>query len=284
MRLKALLCASILCLLPLAAGAQGSDDALVRELYVKSGMEKQLRELPLVIEATLEREAMEDDDIKKLPSNVRSAIQTSAKKAFSAESMQKIILPELREKLTGGDIRKVLEWLDSPLGKKCTQLEEAASTPEAVAEMDQYAQQVSKKPPSAERLYVLRQLDSATKVTESAVEMAINTQIAVTVAIMATLPRENQRSFDDIVKEIEKHRSEVEAQVRSETLLSLLYTYRSLTEAEIQRYTQFSASPAGEKFNTVSIAAFKKAFLESSIRWGKAIGEEIQRMDSRTDA
>ncbi|MHC1728869.1 MAG: DUF2059 domain-containing protein [Syntrophobacteraceae bacterium] len=284
MRAKALLCALISFLVPMVVCAQTSDDALVRELYAKSGMEKQLRDLPLVIQAALEREAREDDDVQKLPANVRSAIQESAKKAFSPESMKKSILPELREKLTDREIKIILEWLDSPLGKKCTQLEENASTAEAMAEMEHYATQMRSNPPAAGRLNVLRQLDSATKMTESAVEMAINTQVAVTLAIMATFPRELHKSFDDVAREIEENRSKIESEVRSETLVSLLYTYRSLTEAEIKRYTQFAASPAGEKFNTVSISAFKKAFLDSSIRWGRGIGEEMQQMSNRTDA
>ncbi|MFZ0931152.1 MAG: DUF2059 domain-containing protein, partial [Syntrophobacteraceae bacterium] len=256
----------------------------VLELYVKSGMEKQLGQLPSLIQTLFDQSAAQDEQARKLPKEVLSAIRASVPEAFAPEKMKEAMLAELNEKLPAQDIKKVLQWFDSPLGKKCTQLEEAASTPEAQAEIQQYTARLQNSPPTAERLKVLREFDSAVKGAESAVDIAIHTRVAVAMAIIAAFPLEQQRPLDDLSREMEKTRPVLEAAVRSQMLFSDLYTYRSLTEADIQLYTKFAKSPAGSKFTLVTTAVLKEAVLEGAVKWGKIIGEIIKEMKSNSEA
>ena len=273
-----------LLLLPIFSYAHAQNNSQVLELYVKSGMEKQVQQIPSVMQALFDQSVPEDDQARQLPKEVLSAMRAAVPKAFAPGRMKETILAELTRKLTAKDIKDTLKWLDSPLGKKCTQLEEAASTPEAQDEMQQYAAHLHDSPPTAGRLKVLRELDSAAKVTGDAVEMAIQTQAAVALAVVATLPVEQQKPREEIYREIEKTRPAVEALVRSQTLISLLWTYRSLTDAEIHRYTEFAKSPAGSKFYSTSMAAFNKANLEGAIKWGKLIGDAMKEMQNKSEA
>lgn len=284
MRSKICLLVLLLSLAPIHSYALNPNGSAVLELYVKSGMEEQLAQLPSVLRDAFDRSLQEDEQTRNLPKNVQSTLRASIATAFAPEALKKTIVGELGEKLPINDIEEVLKWLDSPLGMKCTRLEEAAGTPEGQADMQKYAARLQSSPPSAERLKIQRELDTATKNTESAVDVAIQTQLAVALAMMATLPAEQQRSLDDLSREMEKLRPTIESSVRSETFLSDLYTYRSLTDAEIRQYIDFAKSPAGAKYHTVSIAAFKRAFLESSVKWGKLIGEVIKGAANNSEA
>ncbi len=284
MRIKAMLGAILLSLLPVMAYAQNQNDALIQELYIKSGLEKQMEQLPLVIQADFDQAVREDQRLQRLPKGLTSAISALSREAFAPESLKAIVLPELREKLTVQDLKGVLKWLDSPLGKNCTRLEEAASTPDAQAEIQQYAAGIKNSPPTAARLAVLRKLDAAVQGTESSVEIVINSQVAVALAVNATLPVEQQKPLNDIKREMEKIRPQVEAAMRVQTLISSLYTYRSLTETQIQQYNKFLTSPAGSKYTLVGTAALNKAFLDGSIKWGRAIGDALQKVKNRSDA
>ena len=281
---KIWLWAILLSLLPIFSYANDPNDSQVLELYVKSGMENQVEQLPSVIQTVFDQSVPQDDQARKLPKEILSVMRASVPEAYAPERLKKTIVAELAERLTDQDIKDTLKWLDSPVGKKCTQLEEAASTAEAQAEMEQYAARLSDSPPTAERLKVLRELDSAAKVTEDAVQMAIQTQAAVALAVRATLPSEQQEALGDVYREIEKTRPTVEASARSQTLVSLLFTYRSLTDAEIELYTGFAKSPAGSKFYSAAMAAFDKANLEGATRWGKLIGNALQEMKGKTEA
>ncbi len=284
MRSKIYLLAILLSLLPIISYAQNLDDSIILELYAKSGIEKELAQLPSLIQALFDRSLAEDDQAKGLPKDVLSAARAAVPEAFAPEKLKEAMLAELTEKLTAQDIKEVLQWLDSPIGKKFTQLEEAASTPKAQAKIQRYAARLQDSPPTAERIKVLREFDSAVKATESALEMAIHTQVAVALAIMSTFPLEQQRPLEDLSREMEKNRPILEATVRSQMLISHLYTYRSQSEAEIQLYTEFANSPAGSKYHSVTMAAFKKAILESAVKWGKLIGDAIKEMKGKSEA
>ncbi len=271
----------LLALLPILGSAQNQHEALVQELYVKSGLAKQLQQVPLLIQASLDQPL--DDFGQKLPESLISTMKALVPWAFALENLKKPVLQELREKLITPDIKEVLKWLDSPLGKKITQMEEAAATLEAQTAIDQYAMRMKSSPPTAARLKVIAQLDAASKATESAVELAVNTQIAVSLAINATLPREQQMSPAEIKRQLAKDRPDLEAAAKMQTVAALFYTYRTLTESEIQKYIEFLRSPAGSKFTSVSTVAIDKAFYECNIKWGKAIGETLKQGTSRSE-
>jgi len=275
MRLNIFLWAIFLSLLSTVSYAQTRDNPIIRELYVKSGMEKQTQQIPSVTQSYLDHSAQKDGELQKLPKRVLSAMRASLPEAFAPARVKEVMLAEFAQELTDEDIKGALQWFDSPLGKKCTQLEEAASTAEAQAEMLKFAAGLQNSPPTAERLKALRELDSAVKITDSAVDMAMSIQVAIALGMLATLPMEQRERPDDVARELERSRPDIENMVRTETFISNLYTYKDLTDAEIKQYAEFARSPAGSKFGLAAISALKKALSEGAARWGKLIGDAI---------
>ncbi|HYA43668.1 MAG TPA: DUF2059 domain-containing protein, partial [Syntrophobacteraceae bacterium] len=284
MRSKIYLWTIVLSLLPIVSNSQVQGNSSVRELYVKSGMEEQAEQLPSMMQAALDRPFPEGDRLRRLPRNVLSVMKASIPRAFAPERLREVMLAEFTRKLSDRDIKKLLQWFESPLGKKCVQLEEAASTAAGQAEIEKFAARLQDSPPTDGRLKVIRELDSAAKITDAAVDMAINMQVAFTLGMIAALPLEQQDRPDDVARELEETRPGVEAAVRSEIFICNLYTYRSLSDAEIKRYTQFAKSPAGSKFNLVGTAALKKAMNEGAVKWGKLIGDAIKEMGGNSEA
>jgi hypothetical protein len=284
MRSRTCLWAIVLSLLPILSYAQNQNNSQVRELYVRSGMQKQLEQLPSIVQAMFDQSVREDDQGKKLPKALISAMSAAVSEAFSPRRLQATMIAELSKKLTARDIKDVFKWLDSPLGSKCTRLEETSSTAEAQADMEKYAAGLQASPPTAKRMKVVREFDSAVKATDGAVDTAINTQIALALAIMATFPRERQMPLDAVAREMEKNRPALEANVRSQVLISHLYTYRSLTDAEIKLYADFARSPVGLKYHAATLDAFKKATLEGAVKWGELIGEAIKQTKGNSEA
>jgi len=266
-----------------SAGAQNSKSALVDKLYVRSGMEMQTQQIPLLIQARFDQAVNNDYRIQKLPRHIVSDMREIILQSYAAEHLEKTIKEHLALQMKADEIRDVLTWLDSPLGKKCTQLEEAASTPEAFVKMQAYAGQIQDAPPPQNRLKLFQGLDSAVKATETSVEIAMNTQIAVIMAIVVTLPVENQKPFSEIKKEVEKSRPQLEAVMKAEVLLSFLYTYRSLRDSELEQYLDFTTSTKGEKYHSAAVTGFKKALLDGSIKWGNSIAELLQKSEKQSE-
>ncbi|MGA9178554.1 MAG: hypothetical protein WBZ05_15030, partial [Desulfobacterales bacterium] len=223
MKGKTILFMIFLFMLPISAHAQ-NQDKLIQSLYLKSGMDKQIKQLPLLIQAGIEKAFQEDDRINQLPRHTKSAISGSVREAFAVERLKKTIIKEMKESMTVKDLNKTLKWLDSPLGKKCTRLEEAASTPQTLSEVQKFAAQLQQTPPPANRLDILRRLDAAVKATETNVEITMNAQLAVAFAVVKSLPLEQQGPLESIAAQLEKTRPQVEAVMKSQTLLFALYT------------------------------------------------------------
>jgi hypothetical protein len=282
MKAKTILFTIFLFMLPAIANAQ-HQNKLIQSLYIKSGMDKQVKQIPLLIQANIDQALEKDDRINQLPRHAKSAISSSVQEAFSAERLKKIIIKEVKESMTFKDIGKALEWLDSPLGKKCTRLEEAASSPEALSEVRKFGAQLQKAPPAADRLDILRKLDAAVKATETNVEITMNAQVAVAFAVVKSLPVEQQGPLEDIVAQIEKNRPQVEAIMRSQTLLFALYTYQKLTNADLEKYIQFATSPAGDKYHAATISGFKKALLDGSLKWSESIANILNQSKHRSE-
>ena len=283
MRLKTLMWAVVFFVLPSSAMAQDNKETLIQELYGKSGMEKQIEQLPMLLQVGFDQAVAADDRLKIIPRSVIGEIRTSIQTVFAPENIKKTILSECREKLSHDDLKRVLGWLDSPIGRKFTQLEEYASTPEKYNEMQQFASQLQKTPPEPERLKFLQQLDSAVKATENNVEVAMNTQIAIAIAIASSLPKEQQPTYDNLVAAIEQTRPQVQDAMRIQTLVYALYTYGSVTDAEIGQYVEFASSPAGKNYHNAAISGLKKALLEGAYKWGESIADFMKQSAGKTE-
>ena len=274
----------ILFLFVFAASAQGTEEGLADELYVRSGLEKQMQQMPLMIQAGFDQAVVNDVNLKELPRETIAEMRSLIKESFEPESIKKTILKKITADLVQDDMKKVMEWLNSPLGRRCTKLEEAASTPEAFYEMQVFARKIQESPPSSDRLVLLQNLDSAVGATETSLAIALKIQFAVATAIVTSLPAEEQPSFSTIIGEIERNRPQVEAAVRSQTLLGFLYAYASLTDSELQKYIDFGTSEIGTKYHKVTVSGVEKALLDGSIKWGDSIGALLKDLDKQSEA
>ena len=88
----------------------------------------------------------------------------------------------MKRDLTDQDLIAALEWLDSPIGRKFSELEEASSTPEAVGRIGEFVAQMQNSPPSKERIETLQTLDSLIRASETSVEMLLSMQVALAAA------------------------------------------------------------------------------------------------------
>jgi hypothetical protein len=260
--------------LPLIAYPQSQHDSLVEAVYVRSGLQEQIEQVPLVIQAGFDQARKEEDSSSKIPDKAIPSIVRQIGQAFSPDVLKKTIVEEMERELTNQDLVAALNWLDSPIGRKFSKLEKAASTPEAHIEIQEFANQLKDSPPSQERMEVLQKLDSLVKASETSAEILLNTQVAFAVTNSWSLPQENQIPLDEISAELESIRPQIDALVKSQTLLYFLYTYRNVDISELEEYVKFSGSTAGSRYHISALAGLKKALFDGVL----ALGMSIERM------
>ncbi len=110
----------------------------------------------------------------------------------------------------------------------------------------------------------------------------MNTQLAIAIGIAASLPEQQQPTYGNLVAAIEQTRSQIEGAMRTQTLISLLYTYSSVTHEELGQYIAFASSPAGTNYHNATISGLKKALLEGAYKCGVNQSQIFSRLRGET--
>jgi hypothetical protein len=238
--------------LPLSASAIDRD-ALIKDLIKLSGLEQQIKQIPQQVLTGFEK------DGKKLPPAQYQALRRMLNQVFSPAAIQAHVQKRLRTELDPVVAKKSLEWLRSDLGRKITKLEESASTPQALKEMQAYGAQLKATPPSQERLTLARQVDFATHATENTVEITEASAFSVAAAMDATLPQDKQQGQDRIRILVDRQRLKWRESSQDLMLVGLLYTYQKLSDQELERYVEFLETDIGRHYHNNASDALKDA-------------------------
>lgn len=265
-------------LLCCTAAHAGKLDAAVQELMIKSGIEKQTSSFPDHIRAGMQQARRQGQGQPDMTDTEYAALEDAAAKAYNAGAIRAAVAREFATGLTAADINAALAWLDSPVGARITRLEEAASTTAAYTAMQAWARGLREGDIAPARLERVRRLDRAIRATEFGVNVAVNTQLAIVAAFMATRPAAEQaQAFEAMKAQLDQSRDQLFQATQQETLASLLYAYRDLADADLERYIAFSESPAGRKYMEVAMKGFDRALVDAARNAGRLIAEQLKQ-------
>jgi hypothetical protein len=210
-----------------------------------------------------------------MPEEVYTLLRSAMDDSFKADDMRKSAEKTIVGKLTEKDMKTVLVWLNSPVGEKITTMEVEAGSPEAFAEMQKMAPALLA---NKERVARIKTLDQAVKGTESGINMVLNTQMAMFTAFTAGLPAEQRPSKEQIKTLLEKNRPQLVKMIEQQTIISFLYTYRDLSDKELDAYIAFAQAPAGKKYNAVMLQAINDAIADGSTRLGDRLAKDLSKL------
>lgn len=274
--------AVLLWLLPGLAHGQAPSAAQLDALYVRSGLAALVAQIPAGIQNGFDRYYRQESG-GSLSAPQYKIIRERIPRAFAPEAMRPRIEAVLAERLATADAKTVLDWFDSPLGRKATALESAAAGPEALEAMQAYARGLRQSPPSAERMKRLGALAAAVKAVDNAVAVVMNTQLAVAGGMMAMMPDAQQKSFEEIRARLEALRPQITAAMENQTIIAFLYTYRDLSASDLDAYVRFARSEAGERYHAAAAAGIQQALTAGSLALGSAIAEIIEATEPQSD-
>lgn len=256
-----------------ASGGRSVEDMAgiqaVNTLMEKSGLNTQIRHYPQIMRANM---AQAQRQKPRLSNRDYQALSLMVAKAFNPDRMIDTVRNHMHTRLTESDVNAVLAWLNSPLGERITQLEEASSDPGAIKESPSGADAAEDDAERAERL---RKLDSAVRASEFAASSAQNLQVAMLTAMTAAMDPELRPAFDAVVAEATRRSEQVRPALEERAFKHLLRVYRPLSAAEIDQYTAFAETEAGRKYHAVILQAMQEATMNASRELGEMIGKRM---------
>jgi uncharacterized protein YbaP (TraB family) len=236
-------------------------------------IEEQTRVLALAMQNGLDQARNQHPRIQQLPLDVYTKIRGLLADAFDPARLDTTVLGRVEVQLTKEEMTQIRAWLDSPLGKRCSDLFTAALQPQSSAEEQEFIAPTQKSPVPPARSELIKGLAAATGIKDIKLEIAVNAQLVQTTVISTTFPAGEQWPFSKILDETEKNRLLYEPRIDQQTTALLLYMHSSLSDAELGQYLEFAKSGPGARYYRAVFNGMRLALMEAGIRFGAAMAD-----------
>lgn len=263
--------------------AYASSYTSANTLIKKSGIKTQLDAIPKAVLLGFQASVNQAAHLEKLSKQKNRFYKQLITESYDSLELEKLVTDYVANNLTDAEIEAAIKWLDSPLGSKITRLEESVVGKESSVEMMQYVQSLEADPPPQAFFDHVDKLANDLNATEIAVNMAMNAQLAITIAMATVEPNTTAEQLQYIQKELKQMRSIIQAVVEKEVIANLMFTYRSIPVSELEQYVRFSASESGNKYQLTMGNALSQAVSHGSQVLGSKLIKILQdRAKSKT--
>lgn len=247
----------LLLMLSFALSGRAYASDLAQSVVNSSALDTVIEQYPQMITESITRGIKQTGNIDPM---VSGAIQLMVGQAFNSRRIRAQVEAGLDEGLTPKTLANVRDFYHSDLGARVAGLESAAALPSAWPQIESDGPSLVKQYRGTERERLFDAFDQASRATESAVDTTIAVQTALRTAVAAL--RGQSADFDQIHSQVETQRDMLTGLVEQQVYAAYLYTYKSLTDAQLKQYIRFLESPDGRAFGRVATTSLKKAILD----------------------
>ena len=140
----------------------------------------------------------------QVPPMVADTVGYVVSSSFSADKIEQQIITDLQAQLTDEQLQAVSEWYQTPVARKISSAEIAASAPEAWPQIQASAPELNRKYKGTPKAEMFDRFDRAARATESAVDTTIAVQLGLATA-MSALSSESMH-YEQLERRIENQR------------------------------------------------------------------------------
>jgi len=246
---------------------------LARQVVNESGIARQNRSYGETTLATFEKKVKEDLGTKIKESKAEEKrfkkFKEIIKLVTNSHRLNEYIEGQLASNMSVDELKKVLKWYRSPLGKKISAIE--------FSSFSEKKEQLRKlrlafglmRYQSTKRLTLFERLDRATGATDAMIDLQTNLiiQNQILKLILSDSKMPDQASIDEIVEKFKKNINPyLDSLTAQYVFAGYVYTYRGVDQNDIKKYVQFSEEPAAKRFYRVMETEFNAYLLESHKR------------------
>lgn len=183
---------------------------------------------------------------------------------FAPERFYLAIRDELGRRVEREQLDAMAAWFRSPLGRRVSELESAASKREAAPAAVAFVQRLKTSPAAPARLELVQRLDWVTGLSTDTTDLVLVIARSGARAAATAVAADRRIRTGVVERRVEEMRGEMD--MTSMALTHMLYVYSPLTDAELKAYVDFLASPAGRVYNRISHAALLRAVRDTADR------------------
>lgn len=210
----------------------------------------------------------------QLPPMMANTIGNIVSSGFNSVDIEQQIIKDLQAKLTDSQLQAVHDWYETPVARKISSAEIAASEPSAWPKIQSSAMELNSRYKGTRKAEMFDRFDRAARATESAVDTTIAVQLGLATAMAAF--SSDSANYEQLRQRIESQRSMLRGVVGQQVYDSYLYTYQNIGAQEMDLYLEFLESSAGSAFSKVVTNSIQQAITEPV----ESIGKQMSRFFS----
>lgn len=231
MKLKTyILTTLLLCLASLSLAHAADRDTQINAIMAETGFDKLMEHVPEFAQNTLKQSS------GALEPKINSALSKAFSQAFAAPAIRKDVLALIQAHYDNKQGSAYLQRLQSPLSKKIAELERGTNNPGNRDEFTAFAQALKGKPAAAKRIKQIERLDKATRITDFGVDLQAAFFKAVFTAVNPVMDEDMRVGDSEMEKMVKEVRQSFSDAYKEGTQLSYLYTFRNLSDQELEEY------------------------------------------------
>lgn len=238
----------------------------VIEFLNQTGISEQLVDIPFIINEQFIAEE------QRFQPEIQAEIKSQLMASFEADLVREDAISYLLNDVEQGHIQSVIDWLNTPLTMKMNKLEVQATTQESQDELAAFVEKIQAGEVNQTRLQTILDFDDLTKTTNSTVEYIAELYLALVQAMNPYVASEDKINPDETDDMKTMIIDEVYPQYKDVTIILNLYTYKDVSDDELNEYIGFYKTPEGIWFTEVSSGLFKHVLSQATLRVREAQG------------
>ena len=272
MALKSCFVLIVLCLTVCTSiSAKTISQSTLEKVMELSGINDQAAQLPAVIWAGV-LQAQSRQPLLAPPE--LSEAEQHIKKAFDITFILSVVRDEVRGDLSEEAAQEVLVWLESDLGKKITEHEKRASTPQAVAEMMSLARAHLA---DTERVERFKKYDSLVNAVGSTMQIQQKAAIASFAAIANAISPDPQAQIASYKSQIYAQENIMRANAEQIAAISFVHGYKDLPLAEIDKYLEFNSKRSSLTYSKAIQRGMRKSMNQGLEKMSQSMAQMFKK-------
>ena len=276
--LSRILAGLMLCVIftgPVAGQEENSKRQEILAVLERSGLSELINQLPQHIQAGMS-DSLRDGNEAGIPPEDIVVISDIVQQSFASEAIMHDVVAHFEQHYDKARLASVMKQLETPLAERMMQLEVEAARPEAYQEMMKFAATLETDPPATPRLELLSDLDKKSHTTELTVALQVEI-IQSIMRVMAAYAAEQGIPFatEEMEQTLDTMSGQVWDNAQYMTLVSYLYTYRQVSDADIREYTGMYQDTDMQWYLALSSSALINAMSRAMTNAGESITQHL---------
>jgi hypothetical protein len=253
---------------PAHAGLSREDENLIHDALALSGARIQMRYYAGIVSGSLslvQRSMSKEQSAQDLHAVFRSA--------FSPDRLYPSVAGSFGRRFDRRHIVAVIQWLNSPPGKKMASAGTAAYA-HAAAARNTASDDSSEKLPVPRR-QIIQKLEKVLSVTDSSIDIVSASLAELLKGMQSQLGERSPMDASEIDALAEGVRERLREELTNQGFPSFSWACRSLSDEEIGAAIRFYASPAGRWFLETGVYSLRTAIGHASRETGERMGKTL---------